>query len=42
MFLGKKESDLADKIKRDFFQLEAVSVLLYGCTTNEMQKESAR
>ena len=27
------KSDLSDKIKRDFFQAVAVSVLLYGCTT---------
>ena len=27
------KSDLSDKIKREFFQAVAVSMLLYGCTT---------
>ena len=28
-----RKTDLFDKIKRDFFQAVAVSILLYGCTT---------
>ena len=27
------KSDLSDEIKREFFQIVGVSVLLYGCTT---------
>ena len=27
------KSDLSDKIKRNFFQVEVVSILLFGCTT---------
>ena len=37
------KSDLSDKIKRSFFQVAVVSVLLYRCTTwtltNHMEKE---
>ena len=29
---NSKKFDLSDKIKREFFQTVAVSVLLYGCT----------
>ena len=32
------ESDLADKIKWDFFQAVLVSILLYGCTTWTLTK----
>ena len=31
-------SDLADEIKRSFFQVAAVSILLYGCTTWTLTK----
>ena len=34
--LGK--SDLSNKIKRDLFQGEAVSILLYGCNTWTLAK----
>ena len=32
------KSDLTDKIKRNFFQATAVSILLYGCTTWTLAK----
>ena len=32
------KSELSNKIKRDFFQTEAVSKLLYGCTTWTLTK----
>ena len=32
------KSDLADKMKRSFFQASAVSILLYGCTTSTLTK----
>ena len=32
------KSDLTDKLKREFFQAVAVSVLLYGCTTWTLTK----
>ena len=32
------KSDLTDKMKRSFFQAEAVSTLLYGCTTRTKTK----
>ena len=32
------KSDLADKIKRSFFQAPVVSILLYGCTTWTLTK----
>ena len=32
------KSDLTDKMKRSFFQAEAVSILLYGCTTWTLTK----
>ena len=32
------KSDLSDKIKRDFFQVAVVSILLYGCTKWMMTK----
>ena len=31
-FSSLNVSDLSDKIKRDFFQVIALSILLYGCT----------
>ena len=30
--------DFTDKIKQEFFQAVAVSVLLYGCTTRTLRK----
>ena len=33
-----RKSDLADKIKRSFFQAAIVSLLLYGCTTWTLSK----
>ena len=35
------KSDLSDKIRREFFKAAAVSVLLYGCTSNETLGEEA-
>ena len=32
------KSDLTDKIKRSFFQVAVVSILLYGCTTWTLTK----
>ena len=32
------KSDLTDKIKRSFFQAAVVSILLYGCTTETLNK----
>ena len=32
------KSDLLDKIKRNFFQITVVSILLYGCTTWTLTK----
>ena len=32
------KSDLADKMKRSFFQAAVVSILLYGCTTWTLTK----
>ena len=32
------KSDITDKIKRNFFQASAVSILLYGCTTWTLTK----
>ena len=32
------KSDLADKMKRSFFQTAVVSILLYGCTTRTLTK----
>ena len=32
------KSDLADKMKRSFFQAAVVSILLYGCTTSTLTK----
>ena len=32
------KSDLSDKIKWDFFQVVAVLILLYGCTTHTKRK----
>ena len=36
--LIKWKSDPYDKIKRNYFQVVAVSVLLYGCTTRTLTK----
>ena len=36
------KSDLSDKIKWDFFQAVAVSILLYGCTTLMLKKKMLR
>ena len=33
------ESDLTDKLKRSFFQVAVVSILLYGCTTWTLTKQ---
>ena len=33
MYISFRKSDLADKMKRSFFQDAVVSILLYGCTT---------
>ncbi len=33
-----QKSDLYDKIKQDFFQAVAMSVLLYGCTKRTLTK----
>ena len=32
------KSDMANKIKRNFFQAAVVSILLYGCTTSTLTK----
>ena len=32
------KSNLSDKVKSEFFQVVAVSVLLYGCTTGTLKK----
>ena len=33
------KSDLTDKMKRNFFQVAVVSILLYGCTTWTLTKQ---
>ena len=32
------ESELSDKIKQEFFQVEAMLVILYGCITRTLTK----
>ena len=36
------KSDLSDKIKRSFFQVAVVSILLYGCTTWTLTKRTEK
>ena len=33
-----RKSDQSDKMKRSFFQVAVVSILLYGCTTSTLTK----